>query len=141
LAIQHKHSYTRWQRVANLMLEKDFGIPKIHRLRIIHLYEADLNFLMGIYFARALVRHIESNHQFNEGCYGNRAGLSAHEPVIVKVIQNTICYLSRTNRVDQDNDVTACYDRIPPNSPGPMVWILTFAPFMEQLLLVCPTTF
>jgi hypothetical protein len=28
LAIQHKHSYTRWQRVANLMLEKDFGIPK-----------------------------------------------------------------------------------------------------------------
>jgi hypothetical protein len=28
---------------------------------------------------------------------------------------NTICYLSRTNRVDQDNDATACYDRIPPN--------------------------
>jgi hypothetical protein len=115
LGIQHKHSYSRWQRVANLMLEKDFGIPKIHRLRIIHLYEADLNLLMGIYFARVLVRHIESNHRFNDGCYGNRAGLSAHEPVFVEELQNTICYLSRTNRLDQDNDATACYDRIPPN--------------------------
>jgi hypothetical protein len=97
------------------MLEKDLGLPKIHRLRIIHLYKADLNLLMGIYFARTLVRHIESNHKFNEGCYGNRAGLSAHEPVLVEELQNTICYLSRTNRVDEDNDATACYDRIPPN--------------------------
>jgi hypothetical protein len=115
LAIQHKHSCTRWQRVANLMLEKDLGIPKIHRLRINHLYEADLNLLIGIYFARTLVRHIESNHKFNEGCYGNRAGLSAHKPVLVQELQNTICYLSITNRVDQDNDATACYDIVPPN--------------------------
>jgi hypothetical protein len=97
------------------MLEKDFGIPKIHRLRIIHLYEADLNLLLGIYFARVLVRHIESNDGFNDGCYGNRAGLSAHEPVFVEELQNTVCYLSRMNRVDQDNDATACYDWIPPN--------------------------
>jgi hypothetical protein len=115
LTIQHKHTYPRWQRVANLMLEKDFGVPKIHRLRIIHLYEADVNLLMGIYFARKLVRHIESRNQFNEGCYGNRAGLSVHEPVLMEELQNTICYLSRTNRVDQDNDATACYDRIHPN--------------------------
>jgi hypothetical protein len=97
------------------MLEKDFGIPKIHRLWIIHLYEADLNLLMGIYFARVLVRHIESNDGFNDRCYGNRAGLSVHGPVFVEELQNTVCYLSRTNRADQDNDATACYDRIPPN--------------------------
>jgi hypothetical protein len=115
LAIQHKHSYPRWQRVANLMLEKDYGIPKIHRLWIIHLYEADLNLLLGIYFARSLVTHIKSTNSFNDGCYGNIPGLSAHEPGFVEELQNTICYLSRTNRVDQDNDATACYDRIPPN--------------------------
>jgi hypothetical protein len=95
LAIQHKHSYPRWQRVANLILEKDLGIPKIHRLRIIHLYKADLNLLLGIYFARTLVRHIEGQSGFNPGCYGNRAGLSAHEPVLVEELQKTICYLSR----------------------------------------------
>jgi hypothetical protein len=101
------------------MLEKDFGIPKIHRLWIIHLYEADLNLLMGIYFARVLVRHIESNNGFNDGCYGNRAGCSAHEPVLVEELQNTICYLSRTNRLDQDNDATSCYDRKFPRQPRP----------------------
>jgi hypothetical protein len=70
---------------------------------------------MRIYFAQTLVRHIESTNSFNDGCYGNHAGLSAHGPVFVEELQNSICYLSRTNRLDQDNDVTACYDRIPPN--------------------------
>jgi hypothetical protein len=42
-------------------------------------------------------------------------GLSAHEPVLVEELQNSICYLSRTNKVDTDFDATACYDRIPPN--------------------------
>jgi hypothetical protein len=115
LSVQHKHSYSRWQQVANLMLEKDFGIPKIHRLRIIHLYEADLNLLLGIYFARTLVSHIEEHNGFNIGCYGNRPGLSAHEPVLVEELQNSISYLSRTNQIGTDFDATACYDRIPPN--------------------------
>jgi hypothetical protein len=115
LSIIHKHSYARWQKVANLMLEKDFGIPKIHCLRLIHLYEADLNLLMGIYFARTLVSHIEHHDGFNIGCYGNRPGLSAHEPVLVKELQNSFGYLSRTNQVVTDNDATACYDRIPRN--------------------------
>jgi hypothetical protein len=48
-------------------------------------------------------------------CYGNRAGLSAHEPVFIEELQNTICYFSRTNHIDQDNDATACYDMTPPN--------------------------
>jgi hypothetical protein len=95
------------------MLEKDVGIPKIHRLRIIHLYEANLNFLMGIYFARILVRHIESNSQFNTGCYGNRTGLSAHKPVLIEELHTTIWYLSRTDRIDPDNVATTCYGRIP----------------------------
>jgi hypothetical protein len=97
------------------MLEKDFGLPKIHRLSIIHLYEADLNLLLGLYFARTLVRHIENNSGFNIGCYGNRPGLSAHEPVLVEELQNSIGYLRRTNQVVTDNDAQACYDRIPPN--------------------------
>jgi hypothetical protein len=97
------------------MLEKDFGIPKLHRLRIIHLYEADLNLLMGIYFARTLVSHIEDHDGFNIGCYRNRPGLSAHELVLVEELQNSISYLSGTNQIGMDFDATACYDRILPN--------------------------
>ena len=92
------------------MLEKDFGIPKIHRLRIIHLYEADLNLLLGIYFAQTLVSHIKEHNGFNIGCYGNRPGLSAHEPVLVEELQTSISYLSRTNQIGTDFDATACYN-------------------------------
>jgi hypothetical protein len=80
-----------------------------------HLYEADLNLLMGIYFARTLVSHIEDQNGFNICCYGNHPGLSAHEPVLVEELQNSISYLSRTNQIGTDFDATACYDRIPPN--------------------------
>jgi hypothetical protein len=97
------------------MLEKDFGIHKIHRLRIIHLYEADLNLLLGIRFAQTLVSHIEEHNDFNIGCYGNRPGLSAHEPVLVEELQNSISYLSRTNQIGTNFDATMCYDRIPLN--------------------------
>ena len=34
----------RWCKATNVMLEKDAGKPYIHRLRIIHLFEADYNF-------------------------------------------------------------------------------------------------
>ncbi|KAI2494432.1 hypothetical protein MHU86_20115 [Fragilaria crotonensis] len=34
----------RWCRATNVMIEKDAGKPCIHRLRIVHLFEADYNF-------------------------------------------------------------------------------------------------
>jgi len=41
-------SYDRWKTVVNIMLEKDPGEPKIHRLRVIHIYKADYNLLLSI---------------------------------------------------------------------------------------------
>jgi hypothetical protein len=49
------------------------------------------------------------------GVMANGPGCWRTKPVFVEELQNTVCYLRRTNRVDQDNDATACYDRIPPN--------------------------
>ena len=43
IAITNGISITRWQHAANVMIEKDKGRPNINRLRIIHLFEADLN--------------------------------------------------------------------------------------------------
>ena len=48
-------SLTRWQNVVNSMIEKEPGNPKIHRLRVIHLYEADYNLILGTFWARKLV--------------------------------------------------------------------------------------
>jgi hypothetical protein len=49
-AVKFGISLTRWQNVVNSMIEKEPGNPKIHRLRVIHLYEADYNLLRGIFW-------------------------------------------------------------------------------------------
>jgi hypothetical protein len=47
-AITRKHVFEGWKKVANFMIFKEPGNTKIHRLRVIHLYEADLNLILGV---------------------------------------------------------------------------------------------
>jgi hypothetical protein len=111
-AVKFGISLTRWQNVVNSMIEKEPGNPKIHRLRVIHLYEADYNLTLGIFWARKLVPIAEKQRLFNSSCYGSRPGLSAIDPVLLEELQVSVSYLSRTNQVTFHNDATSCYDRI-----------------------------
>jgi hypothetical protein len=81
------------------MIEKEPGNPRIHQLRVIHLYEADYNMILGIFWSRKLVRQAEEKRLFNIGCYSSRPGLSAVDPVLLEELQVSISYLSRTNQV------------------------------------------
>ena len=56
-AIKRQHVFTRWQKVANFMILKEPGNTKIHRLRVIHLYDADLNLILGVKWSN-LVHHV-----------------------------------------------------------------------------------
>jgi hypothetical protein len=47
-ALSFGHSFTRWKTIVNVMIQKDPGNSKIHRLRVIHIYEADYNLLLGV---------------------------------------------------------------------------------------------
>jgi hypothetical protein len=107
-------SYDRWKTIVNFMLEKDLGEPKIHRLRIIHIYEADYNLLLSIQWQN-LMHLAEDNQLLNEGQYGARPERDAHTPVFIKEMQYEICRASRKPLVKFDNDATSCYDRILPN--------------------------
>ena len=42
-AFKKGYSLSRWCKVHNIMLEKDQNDPKLHRLRVIHIIEADYN--------------------------------------------------------------------------------------------------
>ena len=71
IAIKNGFVYKRWKKIVTQMIEKEPGNPKLYRLRVIHLYECDLNLLFGIVF-RILQQHNEDNNNINDGCYGGR---------------------------------------------------------------------
>ena len=55
LPAQFGFAPTRWAQALQTMLPKDEGTPKVTRLRVIQLFEADYNFLLRIIWGRRLV--------------------------------------------------------------------------------------
>ena len=111
IAVKHQHVYDRWTTVVTQMIEKDPGSPKVHQLRVIHLYECDFNLLLKIYFWQ-FSRHCEDTNQFNDGCYGGRPNQRAIDPVIVDVTQVELATILRRILIRFNNDATACFDFI-----------------------------
>jgi hypothetical protein len=105
------YSLDRWKTVVNSLLEKDPGTPKIHRLRVIHLYKWDYNLLLGIKW-RQLLHHVVNTGTVNAACYGTMTGKSSLDPVFIKEMEYEIVRLTRKPLVHIDNDATSCYDRI-----------------------------
>jgi hypothetical protein len=110
-AYDNEHVYKRWEYILTCMLGKDTGIPRIHRLRVIHLYECDLNLQFSIFF-RELDQHCEDKYLINKGVYGCRPNRRAIDPVFVDVTQTEMAMVTRKPLVKFNNDATACFDRI-----------------------------
>jgi hypothetical protein len=60
-SLLHAYSYSRWKNVVNVMIEKEPGNSKVHRLRVIHIYEADYNFVLQAKW-RHLISHAETHN-------------------------------------------------------------------------------
>jgi hypothetical protein len=93
------------------MIEKEPGEPYLHRLRVIHLYEATLNAFLGIKF-RNLLHYAEDNNLLNPGCYGSRPGRQAVDPVFIEILQYEYVFATRLPHLKFNNDATSCYDRM-----------------------------
>jgi len=110
-AIDHSYSYTRWQKIVTMMIEKEKGNVKLHRLRVIHIYEADYNLLLCIKW-RQVLHHASSHGTLNSSQYGGRPGHNAPDVVFVEEIEYEIIRATRSPLGKFDNDATSCYDRI-----------------------------
>ena len=55
------------------MIYKELGNVKIHCLRIIHLYEADLSLVWGVYWRRAMYNAV-NKQTLHQGQYGGLPG-------------------------------------------------------------------
>ena len=110
-ALKHRYSYERWRTVINVMLKKDANNPRIHRLRVIHIYEADYNLMLAVKWRQAM-HFAEDRKLLNDGLYGSRPGRTAHDPVLLEILQHEIYRMSMKTGINFDLDATSCYDRI-----------------------------
>ncbi|KAI2492122.1 hypothetical protein MHU86_22426 [Fragilaria crotonensis] len=85
-ALERGYSYTRWQTIANTILFKDKDNFRLHRTRVIHIYEADFNLALGVKW-RAAMRQAEDLRLLNEGQYGSRSYRNAIDPVFIEELQ------------------------------------------------------
>jgi hypothetical protein len=102
----------RWQKVNTCMIEKLPGTPKINKLRVIHLYEADYNAFNKMIWQRGIVWEAHRQHTLNPGQSGSRPNHSCIDVVISKDQKYTYSSLTRTPMATMDNDAKSCYDRI-----------------------------
>jgi hypothetical protein len=112
MAIKHCHTYNRWKVIHNFFIEKIPGRPLINKLRVIHIYEADWNFICKYFVSHQL--HSKACHErtVRTEQTGGRPGKSASHAAIVAVLTNEIICLQKPNCVTIYNDAAACFDRI-----------------------------
>jgi hypothetical protein len=95
----------RWRQAIYIMLEKIPGVPRINKLRIIQLLEADLNQVLRSAFARNISKlSQETPGIISEHQYG-RSHQTCLTPVLNKLLTVQLLIVF-------DNDAKGCYGRI-----------------------------
>jgi hypothetical protein len=112
MPLKHGFAPTRWQKCIDAIVEKIPGQPRIEKLRIIMLYEADFNFVLKLIWSRRLVRHAEVYNCIGKKNKGSRSGCQTSDALLEKLLVYEYARLTRTSLVTVDNDAKLCYDLI-----------------------------
>jgi len=101
-----------WKRVVDIMLQKDTGNSCCHRLRIIALFESDLNQAKRILIGRRLSHLLEDNTMLPEMQQGSRPGKQCLRAVLKKVLSHDIIRMTKHTAALIENDAVGCYDHL-----------------------------
>jgi hypothetical protein len=94
------------------MLEKIPGSPMLHKLRLIHILEADYNLALKEIFGRRLLRNCESSGALGDIQDGFRKGRSTIRTLLHNEITNDYNKRLRVNNYIGMTDISGCFDRI-----------------------------
>jgi hypothetical protein len=119
----------RWIYVVNVMIYKKAGILELDELRVIHLFEADFNLLVGLIFGRWTIHNAVTTERLHPSQFGKKGG-ECMDAAVAKVLHNTVATLTKTPMSQFESDATACFDRI----------VMTFA-MLCFFLYGCPSHF
>jgi len=102
----------RWTKVTDIMLEKEQNNPRSHRLRILALFETDLNQAKWIIIGRNLLHHMNDHSMIPAMQYGSVPGKHCLSAVLKKVLSHDHLRLTKQNGAFLENDAVGCYDRL-----------------------------
>jgi hypothetical protein len=85
-AIDQGYSFDRSKKITTMMKEKEPSYHKIHRLRVIHLYEADYNLLLCMRW-RTAVHHVTCNKTLNPSQKGGVPGCNGTGVICVEELE------------------------------------------------------
>jgi hypothetical protein len=94
------------------MIAKTPGVPRLDKLRVIHIIESDFNLWMGIVCGRKMIYQAESMELLGDEQSGSRPGEKCQDVVIFKHMIYSVLRLTRWDGITFDNDAKSCFDRI-----------------------------
>ena len=101
----------RWEKVFNIMIYKTPGCIDLEKLRVLHLFEADMNLMIGILFGRRAMKHITDNKLYHTGQYG-RPGGECLDAVYAKNMSYHVSHYTKTSLGTFESDAESCFDRL-----------------------------
>jgi hypothetical protein len=97
------------------MLEKVAGKPLLHKLRVIHILEADYNLALKIIFGRRIMANCENYNVLGNRQDGFRKGRSTIRTLLQNEIFHDYNKRHRINNFVGMTDISGCFDRIIPS--------------------------
>jgi hypothetical protein len=94
------------------MLEKITGKPMLHKLRVIHILEADYNLALKQIFGRRLLKNCELHDTLGDLQDGFRKGRSTIRTLLLNEITNDYNKRLRINNYVGTTDISGCFDCI-----------------------------
>ena len=116
--LKHCYSLKRWQQVVNVMIHKEPGNNMIHRLRVIHLFEANYNLVLSVKWRQLLI-HADQQGSLNEGQHGSRPGREATTLPFLGELKYEIAWLAHLSYVHRPSSL----------DEHASTWILTTLPW------------
>ena len=103
---------TRWAKTVQIMLEKDSGSPWSHRLRIIELFDSQVNAGLQMIFGKRMVSNALERKELHESAYGSVPMRTAQDAVLEKTLSMDLIRIKKLSGAIFDCDAKGCYDRI-----------------------------